>query len=38
VAEVLEHLRIELMRAMQLSGTAALKDITRDLVAPSSNR
>jgi 4-hydroxymandelate oxidase len=35
VAEVLEHLRIELMRAMQLSGTAALKDITRDLVAPS---
>jgi 4-hydroxymandelate oxidase len=38
VAEVLDHLRIELMRAMQLSGTAALKDITRDLVAPSSDR
>ncbi len=38
VAEVLEHLRIELMRAMQLSGTATLQDITRDLVAPSSDR
>ncbi len=34
VRDVLDHLRIELVRAMQLSGTAALKDITRDLLAP----
>jgi 4-hydroxymandelate oxidase len=33
VRDVLEHLRVELVRAMQLSGTASLKDITRDLVA-----
>jgi isopentenyl diphosphate isomerase/L-lactate dehydrogenase-like FMN-dependent dehydrogenase len=32
VSEVLEHLRIELVRAMQLSGTATLKDIAPDLV------
>jgi 4-hydroxymandelate oxidase len=32
VADVLEHLRVELVRTMQLSGTAALKDITPDLV------
>jgi 4-hydroxymandelate oxidase len=38
VAEVLEHLRIELVRAMQLSGTASLRDITGDLVAPSPGR
>ena len=34
VAEVLDHLRVELVRAMQLCGTAALKDITPDLIAP----
>ena len=34
VAEVIEHLRVELVRAMQLCGTARLSDITRDLVAP----
>ena len=33
VRDVLEHLRVELVRAMQLSGAASLKDITRDLVA-----
>ena len=33
VRDVLEHLRIELVRAMQLSGTASLKDITRDMIA-----
>jgi 4-hydroxymandelate oxidase len=33
VRDVLEHLRVELVRAMQLTGTASLKDITRDLVA-----
>jgi len=34
VAEVIEHLRVELVRAMQLCGTPGLSDITRDLVAP----
>ena len=34
VREVLEHLRIELVRAMQLSGTASIKEITPDLLAP----
>jgi 4-hydroxymandelate oxidase len=33
VRDVLEHLRVELVRAMQLSGAASVKDITRDLVA-----
>jgi len=33
VTAVMEHLREELMRAMQLTGTATLKDATRDLVA-----
>ncbi len=35
VAQVLDHLRVELVRAMQLCGTATLKDITPDLIAPS---
>ena len=35
VAAVVDHLRVELVRAMQLSGTANLADITRDLVAPN---
>lgn len=35
VAKVIEHLRVELVRAMQLSGTASLRDITPDLVAPN---
>ena len=35
VAKVIEHLRIELVRAMQLCGTASLRDITPDLVAPN---
>jgi 4-hydroxymandelate oxidase len=34
VAQVIEHLRVELVRAMQLSGMASLSDITRDLLAP----
>ena len=34
VAAVIEHLRVELVRAMQLSGAAKLSDITRDLLAP----
>ena len=34
VRDVLEHLRIEFVRAMQLSGAASLKDITPDLLAP----
>ena len=34
VRDVLEHLRIELVRAMQLCGCARLSDITADLVAP----
>ena len=33
VRDVLEHFRVELVRAMQLTGCASLKDITRDLVA-----
>ena len=33
VRDVLQHLRVELVRAMQLTGSASLKDITRDLVA-----
>ena len=33
VRDVLEHFRVELVRAMQLTGTASLKDITRELVA-----
>ena len=35
VAAVIEHLRVELVRAMQLSGAASLKDIAADLVAPN---
>ena len=34
VAAVLEHLRIELVRAMQLTGTASLAEATPDLLAP----
>jgi 4-hydroxymandelate oxidase len=34
VRDVLEHLRIELVRAMQLTGAATLKDITPDFLAP----
>jgi 4-hydroxymandelate oxidase len=34
VAEVIEHLRVELVRAMQLCGTPRLSEITGDLVAP----
>jgi 4-hydroxymandelate oxidase len=34
VRGVLEHLRVELVRAMQLTGTATLKDITPDFLAP----
>jgi 4-hydroxymandelate oxidase len=34
VRDVLEHLRVELVRTMQLTGTANLKDITPDFVAP----
>ena len=33
VAAVIEHLRVELVRAMQLSGTASLRDIGPDLIA-----
>ncbi len=36
VADVLNHLRDELIRAMQLSGCASLADITPDLIAPRS--
>ena len=35
VADVIEHLRAELVRAMQLAGTARLADITPDLMAPN---
>jgi 4-hydroxymandelate oxidase len=35
VRDVVEHLRVELVRAMQLSGTAKLADITPDLLAPA---
>ncbi len=35
VTDVIEHLRVELVRAMQLSGTAKLADITPDLLAPA---
>src|SRR6185312_13626541 len=35
VRAVLDHLRDELIRAMQLSGAARLKDLTPDLVAQS---
>ena len=35
VAAVLEHLRTELVRAMQLTGTASLKEATADLLAPN---
>lgn len=34
VTAVLEHLRTELIRAMQLSGTPTLADATPDLIAP----
>jgi 4-hydroxymandelate oxidase len=34
VAGVLDHLRVELVRAMQLSGTASLAEATPDLLAP----
>ena len=33
VQTVMEHLREELVRAMQLTGTASLQDATPDLVA-----
>ena len=33
VRDVLEHLHIELVRAMQLAGAAGLKDITPDFLA-----
>jgi 4-hydroxymandelate oxidase len=33
VRDVLDHFRTELVRAMQLSGTARLTDVTRDLLA-----
>ncbi|MGB7099463.1 MAG: alpha-hydroxy acid oxidase [Xanthobacteraceae bacterium] len=36
VREVLEHLRVELVRAMQLTGAAKLKEITLDFLAPRS--
>ena len=35
VTAVLEHLRVELVRAMQLTGTASLKEATADLLAPN---
>jgi len=35
VAQVIHHLRVELVRAMQLAGTARLADIAPDLVAPN---
>ena len=35
VAKVIEHLRVELVRAMQLCGTASLRDIGSDLVVPN---
>jgi 4-hydroxymandelate oxidase len=34
VRDVLAHLRVELVRAMQLTGAANLKEITPDLLAP----
>jgi 4-hydroxymandelate oxidase len=34
VRDVLEHLRVELVRAMQLCGAARLSDLTGDLLAP----
>ncbi len=34
VRDVLDHLRVELVRAMQLSGVTNLKEITPDLLAP----
>jgi isopentenyl diphosphate isomerase/L-lactate dehydrogenase-like FMN-dependent dehydrogenase len=34
VKAVLEHLRTELVHAMQLTGTASLAEATPDLVAP----
>jgi 4-hydroxymandelate oxidase len=34
VTAVLDHLLVELVRAMQLSGTASLKEVTPDLLAP----
>ena len=34
VRDVLEHLRVELVRAMQLTGAAKLTDITADFLAP----
>ena len=33
VRDVLEHFRVELIRAMQLTGTASIADATRDLLA-----
>ncbi len=35
VRDVLEHLRVELVRAMQLTGTASLKEAAADLLAPN---
>ena len=35
VTTVLDHLRTELVRAMQLTGTASLKEATGDLLAPN---
>ena len=37
VRDVLEHLHIELVRAMQLTGAATLSAITPDLLAPPPN-
>jgi 4-hydroxymandelate oxidase len=37
VRDVLEHLHIELVRAMQLTGAATLNDITPDFLAPTPN-
>jgi 4-hydroxymandelate oxidase len=34
VRDVLEHLRVELVRAMQLTGAVSLEEITPDLLAP----
>lgn len=34
VTAVLDHLRVELVRAMQLTGTASIADATPDLLAP----
>lgn len=38
VAAVIEHLRVELVRAMQLCGIASLAEAKLDLLAPQDNR